>query len=373
MNKFLKVVAIAAAGVALACLASAPTWAACPGSVTVSNCGFGGGTLRPGGNAALVGGSYWIGGQGNNLTGPGGLEPGFGADAGLSAGFPLPIDGSSWVTDLGAGADFPGLVCVNWDWQNPGQDGCGDPGTAAPMVAVLRDDSGNFALMQVAGVANVGYDFDTISNGLPGATGGESNGVSMVKAVSVSSSSDLGGTVDVTVAALNLVSYDDLGGNRALPGTVRLRGRVGAVDTTLSSGPGGATVNVDADSDLCWELVDGSYTVLLGCRSIGGNTPSQNVINGKAGFEKGGAAFTWDVTAQFDVLGFNIYQKNVTKGTDRKVNDGLIGLSGDNDATAESYKYVASRSDLRAWKGGFDIELVRQNGETSRAPVTLTK
>jgi hypothetical protein len=316
-------------------------------------------------------------GAGLDVTGPGGTEPGFGADAGLSAGlYTPPLDqGAAWVTDFGG--VIPGIICVAWDWQNPLQDGCGDGFVGGAMAVAMRDGAGNFAIMQVAPGGGF-YDFDTINNGIAGPTGGAlNNGVALHKAVTVSSASDLGSTVSVTVAPLNLAPgfalYDDQGGSRPLPGTVRLRGRQGGLTNTLSTGPGGGVATVDADTDVCWELVDAGYTVTLGCRSIGGNTPSQNVINGKAGFAKGGAAFTWDVTAQFDVLGFNIYQKNVTKGTDRKINDGLISLSGDNDATAESYRYLASRSDLRAWKGGFEIELVRQNGETSRSPVTIAK
>jgi hypothetical protein len=374
MNKFFKVVAVVAAGVALACLAPTQIWAACPGSVPFTSCqSAGGGTVRtPAGNG--VGGTYWIAGTGLDAQNPlGDTAPGFGNDAGTSAGFPLPLDGSMWLLDFG----IPELACMNWDWQNPTQDGCGDGTAVTPMVVVMRDDGGKFAIMQVS-PAGTAYDFDTINNGIPAPQGGTANnGVVMQKAVRVTSSSDLGTTVGATVAPLNVTQgqtrYDDLGGTRNLPGTVRLRGRQGGVTNTLGAAGAGGTFNVDADSSICWELVDAGYTVTLGCQAIGGNTPSQNVINGKAGFAKGGAAFSWDVTAQFDVLGFNIYQKNVTKGTDRKINDGLIALSGDNDATAESYNFLAPRSDLRAWKGGFEIELVRQNGETSRAPVTLTK
>jgi len=382
MNRFLKMFAVAAAGFAVALLAPAQTWAACPGSVSFGQClnAGGGMVLAPGTNA--MGGTYWVVGQGNTAIGPGDLTAGFGTDAGQLAGFPIvlsPTPGESWLTDFVTADASAGYMCLNWDWFSFGSDGCADPLSSTAMAAVIRDNLGNFAIMQVRSDGNANYDFDTINNGGVGGLGGSGNGVNMDlhKAVRVTSASDLGTTVGVNVAPLNLLPgttmYDDQGGARPLPGTVRLRGRQAGLDATLSSGPGGGAATVDADSNVCWELVDGAYTVTLGCQAIGGNTPSQNVVNGKAGFAKGGAAFTWDVTAQFDVLGFNIYQKNVSKGTDRKINDGLISLSGDNDATAESYKYVAPRSDLRAWKGGFEIELVRQNGETSRAPVTLTK
>jgi len=294
----------------------------------------------------------------------------------LAGLFTPPLDaGTAFVTDFGGGVP-PGSICVTFGWDAFGIDGCGD-GLSGVMAVAMRDNAGNFAIMQVGPSGATSYDFDLITNGGTGPNGGTGNGVPLQKAVSVTGSSDLGSTVDVTVAPLNLgagvAMFDDLGGARPLPGAVRLIQRAGGVDTLKSSGAGGGTVNVAADSEVCWELVDGLYHVLLGCRTIGGNTPSQNVVNGKAGFAKGGAAFTWDVTAQFDVLGFNIYQKNTSKNTDRQVNDALIPLSGDNDATAESYNYVAPRSDLRAWKGGFEIELVRQNGETSRAPVTIAK
>lgn len=381
MNRFLKVFAVAAAGFAVAWLAPAQTWAACPGNVTFGSClnACGGVNVAPGTTA--MGGSFWIVGAGNSLTGPGDLTPGFGTDAGGLGVFPVPISpnsGESWLTDFVTTDISAGYMCINWDWASSGSDGCADPIASTPMAAVVRDNLGNFAIMQVRSDGGANYDFDTMNNGGSGGLcGGVGNVANLNKAVHVQNSSDLGATVQVEILALNLVggvtTYDDQGGARPLPGTARLRGTVGGLDTVVANGPGTAIVNVDADSDVCWELVDGAYSVTLGCRSIGGNTPSQNVVNGKAGFAKGGAAFTWDVTAQFDVLGFNIYQKNVSKGNERQINDGMIPVSGDNDATAESYKYVAPRSDLRAWKGGFEIELVRQNGETSRSPVTIAK
>lgn len=371
MNKFFRVVAVAAAGVAVALLAPTSTWAACPGAVGIYQCVFSSGGVQADPANTGVGGTFWVPGQGLDAIGPGDTTGGFGNDGGQLAGFPIPVDGSSFITDFGIGG---GILCLAWDWFSFGSDGCAAPG--AVTAAVLRDSSGNFAVMQVGDSGGL-YDFDSINNGGTSWQGGIGNGVTLAKAMTISSSSDLGGTVDVTVAPLNLdpgvTVFDDQGGARGVPGTARLRGRQGGLDATVANGNAGGTFNVDADSTLCWELVDGGYSVTLGCREIGGNTPSQNVINGKAGFAKGGATFSWDVTAQFDVLGFNIYQKNVTKGSERKINDGLIPISGDNDATAEAYSYVAPRSDLRAWKGGFEIELVRQNGETSRAPVSIVR
>jgi len=376
MNKFLKVVAVAAAGLAAALLVPAQAWAACPGGVGISSClTAGGGAVAPG--AVGFGGTYWIPGAGLDVIGfvadplvGGGTNDGgiYGTDAGTNAGFPLALSpGLSFVTDYDSGGAF---FCLAWDWGSFGSDGCAN-GTDA-MTVVLRDDQNRFALMQVAGSGAL-YDFDSITNGITGPQGGTGNGVPLGRAVHAVSAGDLGLSVQVDVAPLTIVSYDDQGGIRAVPGTPRLRGLVGAVSTVVATGAGGGSVSVDADSDLCWELVDAGYTATLGCLRVGGDTPSQNVINGKAGFAKGGASFSWDVTAQFDVLGFNIYQKNVSKGNERQINDGLIPISGDNDATAESYKYLAPRSDLRAWKGGFEIELVRQNGETSRSPVTIAK
>lgn len=372
MNRFLKVIAVAAAGFAVAWLAPAQTWAGCPAGVPINT--FSGGFVMgeaPVGVpfAGSVGGTFWISGQGNDLTGPGDTTPGFGNDAGGLAGFPLdPTPFVGWLVDfIGDNSSRAAF----WDFGSSGSDGCGDGVAGPPLVVVARDDQNRFALMQVPPNGAAQYDFDTLTNGVPSPNGGI--GAPMGRAVHATSSSDLGSTVQVTVGPLAIPSYDDQGGARAIPGTPRLRGRVGGVSSVVANGGGGGVVAVDADTDLCWELVDGSYTVTLGCLTVGGNTPSQNVVNGKAGFAKGGAAFTWDVTAQFDVLGFNVYQKNVTKGSERKINDGLIPISGENDATAESYKYVAPRSDLRAWKGGFEIELVRSNGETSRAPVTIAK
>ena len=73
----------------------------------------------------------------------------------------------------------------------------------------------------------------------------------------------------------------------------------------------------------------------------------------------------------FDVLGFNVIQTNATKNTETKVNDSLIPISGMNDAQAASYEFSAGRKDLKATRGGFEIELVRTNGETSRTPAPL--
>jgi len=368
MNRFLKVIAVVAAGFAVAWLAPVQTWAGCPASVPINN-SSGGFILGPG--TVDVGGTFWIAGAGNDLTGPGDTTPGFGNDAGGLAGFPVdPNFGTGWLVDFfldNASRAF------YWDFGSSGSDGCGDGVVGGALVVVARDDRNNFALMQVAPSGAATYEFDTVNNGVPSPLGGTNSGAPMGRAVHAVSSSDLGASVQVSVAPLAITSYDDQGGARPIPGTPRLRGSVGSVSTVVANGAGGGVVAVDADSDLCWELVDGSYTATLGCVRVGGNTPSQNVVNGKAGFAKGGASFTWDVTAQFDVLGFNIYQKNVTKGSERKINDGLIGVSGENDASAESYKYLVPRNDLRAWKGGFEIELVRQNGETSRAPVTIAK
>jgi len=318
MNRFLKVIAVAAAGFAVACLVPVQTWAGCPAGVPISST-TGGFVMAPG--AVDAGGTWWITTQGNDATGPGDTTPGFGNDAGSLAGFPqTPVFPDSWLVDFLADNSTRAFF---WDFGSSGSDGCGDGVAGPPLVVVARDDQNNFALMQVAPSGFASYDFDTVTNGVASPLGGN-NGAPMARAVHAVSSSDLGASVQVTVAALNIPSYDDQGGLRPIPGTPRLRGSVGSVSTVVANGAGGGSVSVDADSDLCWELVDGAYTATLGCLRVGGNTPSQNVVNGKAGFAKGGAAFTWDVTAQFDVLGFNVYQKNVTKGSERKINDGLI-------------------------------------------------
>lgn len=398
MKRFFKAIAVAAAGVAVALAAPVSAWAACPGNVPFSQAG--GGIFVPAGSVD-VGGTFWIAGGGIDAVGPGDTTGGFGNDAGSLAGIPVnPVfgGGGDWMVDF-IGDNTTRLIF--WDWASSGSDGCGNglgacvggsnPGTACTvggtdclgggscslagrpaMVVVARDDHNNFAVMQVAPSGAASYDFDTINNGGDSPFGGVGNGVTLGRAVKVNSSADVAGKVQLNVAALVLKNYDDLSGARAVPGTPRLKGVLNGAPVTVAGGGGGA-ITVDPESNLCWELVDAGYTATLGCVRVGTSNASQNLANGKADFSKGGAHFSWDVTAQFDVLGFNIYQKDATKGTERKVNATLIPLSGENDATPESYTYTAARRDLRAVKGGFQIELVRQNGETIRGSVQVTR
>jgi hypothetical protein len=374
MKRVLKAFAVAAAGLAVALLSPVHAWAACPGSVPFSECLAGGGIwVNPG--VTDLGGTFWIVGTGDDAVGPGDTTGGFGNDAGQFALFPVPSDGASlgsWLIDfLGDNT----TRCVYFDWASFGPDGCGDGATGGPaMAAVVRDDQNSFALMQTFPEA-FQYDFDQINNGGAGPFGGPNNGVTLGRAVHVLSSSSNGGSATLSVAALDLTSgvtdYDDQGGLRPIPGTPQLVGVQGGSPAVVATASGGM-VTVDSDTDLCWHLADGAYHPTLGCVHVGGLTPSQNITNPKAALDRGGAHFSWDVTAQFDVLGFNIYQANITKGTERKVNDTLIPISGENDAAAHSYSYDARRADLRAVRGGFDIELVRTNGQTLRvhAPVS---
>jgi hypothetical protein len=162
MNRFLKMFAVAAAGFAVAWLAPAQTWAACPGSVSFGSClnACGGMNTAPG--ATAWGGSFWIPGAGNDLVGPGDQTPGFGTDAGSLGVFPVPISptgGESWLTDFVTTDVSLGYLCFGWDWSSFGSDGCADPATTTPMAAVVRDNLGNFAIMQVRSDGGTNYDF----------------------------------------------------------------------------------------------------------------------------------------------------------------------------------------------------------------------
>lgn len=370
MKRVLKAFAVAAAGLAVAFLAPAAAWAACPGSVFINQCLAGGGIINPDPlGTADYGGTWWLAGLGLDAIGPGDGTPGFGTDAGQLAGYPITSTFDLWLPDFNGDNT---VRCMFWDWVSFGSDGCADG--VAPMFAAIRNSSNQFVLMSVGGAFQT-YDFDFVNNGITGPFGGTGNGIVPGRAVHAISSSDLGATVQVNVAALNLTPgqtvFDDMGGARALPGTARLRGRQGGLDQTVSPGGGGGMVTVDADSNLCWELVDVGYTVTLGCIPVGGDTPSQNVVNAKGRIEQGKAVFSWDVTAQFDVLSFNIIQTDVTKGRERVVTS--VGISGQNDATDESYRVAVGRSDIKAARSGFELELVRLNGEKSRTPITLER
>jgi hypothetical protein len=305
-------------------------------------------------------GSYWIAGQGNNALGVGmdsGLNTGTAADNNLN-----------FLNNLG----IPGSRCLDIDFGNAGADGC--PTLGGTLWIVVSDGLNRAFSASHAGTAVAGgfeYSMGEITNGGAAPTFG---GVGLLtgRAVHVSQADLVGGKASVDVAALAVPNYSETGG-RPLPGTVQLRGTNNASPTTAAGAGAHNDFLVDTDTDLCWEIVDGSFTAVLGCVRVGGNTPSQNVQNAKATIGRGELKFSWDVSAQFDVLGFNVIQKNVTKGTERKVNDALIPISGMNDAQAASYSFDAGRKDLQAVRGGFEIELVRLNGETSRTPAPLSK
>lgn len=346
-------------GVAVAALllpANAFANCAPPADADITVCAGGGEVLFAPDTQTLQG-TFWMAGAGN-------AADDVGIDSGIFSG--AGADGQ-WLNDF----SIPGSRCLEWDWSSAGTDGCP---TGAPVFVVVRG-SANTAMAVSAngnGVAPVWiYDFSFTTNGGPAPNfGGSTNGLSLGRAVHVSNSSTAGGDVNVDVAALTIPIYDELGGTRPLPGTVQLRGTNGG--PVVLAGAGAKSIAVDQDSDLCWENVDtNGFTVPLGCVRVGGLTPSQNVLNAKVTLGRGQLVFTWDVSAQFDVLGFNIIQKNATKNTERKVNDSLIPINGMNDAQAADYRFTAGRKDLQAVRGGFEIELVRTNGETSRTPAPL--
>jgi hypothetical protein len=347
-------------GVALAALllpANALANCAPPADADIFLCSGSGEIFFDPTGAGVLSGRFWMQGAGDNT-------PGTGTDSGDYTG--VAADGQ-WLADFG----IPGSRCMEWDWSSAGTDGCP---TGAPVWVIVRDSTDNNRAM-IASAAGVGtapvwnYDFSFTTNGQPAPNfGGATSGLALGKAVHVLNSGTSAGDVTLNVAALSIPKYDETGGARPLPGTVQLRGVLNASPVI---DPDGGNVTVDQDSVLCWEIVDGALQESLGCIRVGGLTPSQNVLNAKVALGKGQLNFSWEVSAQFDVLGFNVIQKNATKNTERKVNDSLIPINGMNDAQAASYQFSAGRKDLQATRGGFEIELVRTNGETSRTPAPL--
>jgi hypothetical protein len=359
-----RTVAILAAGLALAPLAPGSARAACATSVPFGQCVIGGGAIILRDAASPTGGTFWVPGSGADALGPGDTAPGFGDDAGLLAGFPLPSD--PYLSFLG---DFLGdgaTRCLYWDWSSPGSDGCAD-GVTEPMAVVVREGRNNLALLQV-GPRDGTYDFDAITNGGPSPFGGEFNGVTTSPAVHAF---PIGGrppyTLLMSVEPLAIVSYDDQGGAREVPGTPRLTGLRQGARQVVAEGGGSATVEVDAESDLCWELADGPYSVLLGCEVVPRHPP-QHVLNARASIVDGQVIFTWEVSAQVDVLGFNIVQRNESGDWAQFVNQTLIPRSGANDWAPASYRYVARWRDLRARRSFFEINLRpgEGSGESTR-------
>lgn len=343
-------------GVAVAALllpANAFANCAPPADADITVCAGGGEVLfNPGADdqGQPLSGTFWMQGAGNPAD-----------DVGIDSGiFTGTAGDGQWMNDFG----IPGSRCLEWDWSSAGTDGCP---TGAPVFAVVRG-GGNSAMVVSAAAQGASpvffYDFSFTTNGAPAPNfGGSTNGLTLGRAVHVNNASTAAGDVTLNVAALSIPTYDELGsapgapGARPLPGTVQLRGTNGG--PVVQTGSGAKSIAVDQDSDLCWEIVDGALTVPLGCVRVGGLTPSQNVLNAKASIGRGQLNFSWEVSAQFDVLGFNVIQKNATKGTERKVNDSLIPINGMNDAQAAQYHFAATRKDLQATRGGFEIELVR--------------
>jgi hypothetical protein len=359
MKKVATFLAGAVSVVLVAMLLPANVFAFCPttGVASFVQCGTGGEVVAPPGTPSLsMSGNFWIQGQANPAFGSG-------TDAGTLAGT---VADGDWLGDLG----IDGNRCLAFDWNNPAADGC--PTGSAPLWVVISDSANNAFIASNGGILNgasVEFDFSNTVNGDPAPIfGGATSGLTLQRAVHVNTASTAGGLVTLNVAALAIPNYSETGA-RAIPGA-RLAG------TNLGSpiavtGAGGGPITVDKDSNLCWEIVDTGVNIPVGCVRVGGLTPSQNVQDAKVTLGKGKLNFSWDVSAQFDVLGFNIIQKSATKGTERTVNSTLIPINGMNDAQAASYNFSAGRNELQATRGGFEIEMVRTNGETSRTPAPL--
>src|SRR5262245_6136914 len=118
MKRVFKAFAVAVAGIAVALLAPAGAWAACPGSVQITHCASGVVLTAPlrgdGVTPNAAGGTWWMVGTGNDATGPGDTSPGFGDDAGALAGFPQdPTPFNTWLLDF-IGDNT--TRCIFWDW-----------------------------------------------------------------------------------------------------------------------------------------------------------------------------------------------------------------------------------------------------------------
>jgi len=349
--------------VAVAMLLPTNVFAVCPPTAnqTIDLCSGGGEVVYSSGDAGLLSGKFWVQGLGNDAADTG-ADSGIYSDAAFDGNF-----GEAPLGDLG----IPDSRCLGWDWGSSGTDGCPDGSTRVWVVVSDRANRGFVASAAGFGAPSATwiFDFSFVDNGVPAPNfGGSANGLQLGRAVHVNSSSTTAGIVTVDVAALGIPNYG-AGGGASLPGTVRLRGQ--NAGDVIQAGAGAHSIGVQEDSDLCWEIVDGSLTATLGCVHVGGLTPSQNLQNAKASLGRGQMNFSWEVSAQFDVLGFNVIQKNATKNTEQKVNDALIPIKGMNDAQAASYSFSAGRKDLKATRGGFEIEMVRLNGETSRTPAPL--
>jgi hypothetical protein len=364
MKKVATFLAGAVGVVGVAMLLPANVFAVCPPTAnqTLDSCTANAEVLYNSADAGQLSGVFWTQGQGNDA-------PDLGNDSGKWSGAPgIPgISGAdgNWLTDIG----LPDSRCIGWDWGSGGTDGC--PDGTQPIWLRVSDDANRSMIVSVAsgGFPTGVFDFSRITNGTAnGLLGGA--GLQLGRSVQVINASTAGSVVTLNVAALALPKYDELNGTRPYPGTVRLHGTSGGLPV-LQTGTGAHSIGVDKDSDVCWEIADGSLTVPLGCIRVGGLTPSQNVLNPKVTVGRGQLNFSWEVSAQFDVLGFNVIQKNATRSTERKVNDTLIPINGMNDAQAASYNFSAGRKDLQATRGGFEIELIRTNGETSRTPAPL--
>lgn len=354
---------VGVAGVAL--LLPANVFAVCPPTAnqTFDLCSGGGEITYSSADAGFLDGKFWIQGQGTDTLGTG-------IDSGAWTGHPSTgtsgADGN-WITDFG----LPDSRCLGFDWGSAGTDGCPD-GSGVLWVTVFDGKNRGFMASVDGGLANATriYDFSAIINGgVSPNFGSTTAGLTLGRAVSVATSSTISGKVSLNVSALAQPNYSETG-SRTRPGTVRLHGINNALDV-LQTGSGAQSILVDPNTDVCWETLDGGIVGVLGCVHTGGLTPSQNVQNAKVTPGRGELIFSWEVSAQFDVLGFNVIQKNVSKNTERTVNDTLIPINGQNDAQAASYNFSAGRKDLQATRGGFEIELVRTNGETSRTPAPL--
>jgi len=363
MKKVATVLAGALSVMLVAMLLPANVFANCPnlGQVQVLQC-FGGQTDFPVDETGqTLFGTMWVQGLGNAAALTGTDTGPATAGVGLS-GDQAGIDGG-WIVDYGVDAQ---VRCIVLDWNDARVDGC--PTGSAPLWVVVSDSSNNAMAASVScldnGVGGLNCDLATISNGVGGVFG---PGTQLGRAVQVSSASTSGNVVTVNVAPLNVPIYGDT--VRPLPG-VQLRGTSGG-SPLVQTGATGGSIGVDKDSDLCWDIVDGAFTATLGCVRVGGLTPSQNVLNAATALGKGKLNFSWEVSAQFDVLGFNVIQKNAAKGTERTVNSALIPINGMNDAQAAKYNFSAGRNELQATRGGFEIEMVRINGETSRTPAPI--
>lgn len=386
MRRAMKVFSIGAAVLLVAWAAPTQVNAACATLTTEASaqCGFtvACGLWDVGAAPNNVGGDFVFMGAGLDVvgTGAGGDGGVAGHDAGLKAArvMPLYTFAEPYEDLLGAGAALPPDTTrlFFWDFGGFGTDGC--VGAPSVLLAVVTNtDKNEAAIGSIApgppspAAGSTTYDWDTITNGAPDPFFGAPVAMPLTRAVTVVGSGDIAGpTVSVSVAGFAAVTYDDVGGTRPIfasgggPFAVDLVTKPNTISNApgvvVNAGPGPATVVVTETDLLCWEATDGAYTLELGCVEIGVPNAAQEVLNPTYLRRGKTATFKWSIV-QSTVAGFNIYKEDVTRGTKRQLNTGLI-YAGDNTFSLQDY---VQNFDVRGRGSRYTLEMITIDGDST--------